>query len=183
MRETEEREINSGSRSSSVCGEKKGFRTEESMTASSWNKWVQNVAAVFPPRFRTELYPVIVNFQDKLGDINDLSTAQENLRDKLKKSRSAARKRELAALLVAEEQGLKTALGAFCRECTREMLQHLHREFDCLLREPSISPEDPPFSAAQGMSDSQNGCAGHIDSQPFHACHPSEPTRATLKRF
>jgi CHAD domain-containing protein len=80
------------------------------------------LAVVFPDQLRTELYPVIEAMQDRLGEINDLVTAQARLREKIEQSTKPAEASDWRRLLAAEEAQLDQGRRQCWDWCTHRCL-------------------------------------------------------------
>jgi CHAD domain-containing protein len=94
---------------------------------------IELLAAAFPDRLRTNLYPVIEQMQDQLGDINDLATAEARLREKIERASKPAEASDWHRLLAAEQAQLEQARQQFWDWCTPGMLQELRGGFEALL--------------------------------------------------
>jgi hypothetical protein len=94
---------------------------------------IELLAAAFPDRLRTELYPVVEKIQDQLGDINDLATAQARLREKIKQASKPAEAADWRRLLAAEQAHFEQARQLFWDSHTPGMLKELRGGFKALL--------------------------------------------------
>jgi len=131
---------------------------------------IELLAAAFPDQLRTELYPVIEEMQDRLGDINDLATAQAKLRERVERARKAAKASDWRRLLSAEQVRFQRARQLFWDWCTPGMLKDLRGGLEALLsvsRRGKASPNGkcsnaaldpaaaPPLVTTDGMHDSR----------------------------
>lgn len=91
-------------------------------------------AGAFSRSFRTELYPALVEVQDKLGEINDHAVSQATLKRWIDKSKGKnALKRELKKLRSAEQSGLESKCEQFRSWWTPARAVELRSQFDrCL---------------------------------------------------
>jgi CHAD domain-containing protein/uncharacterized protein Yka (UPF0111/DUF47 family) len=129
---------------------------------------IELLAAAFPERLRTALYPVIEAMQDRLGEINDLATAQARLRQKIERADKPAEVNDWRRLLAAEQAQFDQARQKFWDWCTPAMLAELHGGFDALLKKGTqlISPARPV---------SRNGRAAKAEAAP-----PADPPAADV---
>jgi triphosphatase len=94
---------------------------------------IELLAAAFPDRLRTELYPVIEAMQDRLGEINDLATAQARLRERIDRAKQPDEASDWRRLLAAERTQFEQAREKFWAWCTPRMLEELRAGFEDLL--------------------------------------------------
>ena len=118
---------------------------------------IELLAAAFPDRLKTELYPVIEKMQDQLGDINDLVTAQAKLREKIKRASKPAQATDWRRLLAAEQAQFEQARHLFWDWCTPGMLKELRGGFEALL------------SVQRGGKGSPNGTLSKVVPAPAAA--------------
>jgi CHAD domain-containing protein len=107
---------------------------------------IELLAAAFPDGLRTEVYPVIEAIQDRLGDINDLATAQTKLREKIERANKPAEASDWRRLLAAEQAEFEEADRRFWGWCTPSVLKELRGRFEALLnvqRRGTGSPNGP----------------------------------------
>jgi CHAD domain-containing protein len=87
----------------------------------------------FPDQVRYQLYGEISAIQDRLGQLNDLSTSAARLQDKLKSCHDTEEKESCRRLLTAELAQLEVMREEFWQWCSPEMLRILRTRFDLLL--------------------------------------------------
>ena len=93
------------------------------------------LAGAFADEFRTQLYPAVESMQERLGEVNDLVTAQEKLSRKIDKVAKSEKK--LWRKLFADKQAqLDSAIELFWQWCTPQMLEELRGGFDALHADP-----------------------------------------------
>lgn len=87
-------------------------------------------AGAFPPAFRQDLYPQIADIQDRLGAINDHTTAREKFLAWLQEESTDAELRHLLEELIAEEtEQLEQSRDQFLRWFTSERRAALEQQF------------------------------------------------------
>ena len=118
---------------------------------------IELLAAAFPDRLRTELYPVIEKMQDQLGDINDLVTAQAKLREQIERASKPAEATDWRRLLAAEQAQFEQARQLFWDSHTPAMLKKLRAGFEALL------------SVQRGGKGSPNGTLSKVIPAPAAA--------------
>jgi hypothetical protein len=91
------------------------------------------LAGAFPARFRQVLCPVVETLQDKLGEINDLATAQNHLRRSMKTADGDAEVDHLQRLLAEGKTRLEQLRQGFLQWYTPLFQKALRAEFDELL--------------------------------------------------
>ena len=94
------------------------------------------LARAFPQDFCEKLYPAVEALQDKLGDINDLVTAQVRLGCLLDQTDAAVRQDELRRLIADDQRRLDEARREFLQWCTPRYLEELWTGFDRILGRP-----------------------------------------------
>ncbi len=87
------------------------------------------LAPAFPPAFREELYPRVVELQDQLGEINDHAVELRRIRAWIDDDRSGAKAEYLRDLSRVERRKLAEALDAFRRRWDREEQERFWRAF------------------------------------------------------
>jgi CHAD domain-containing protein len=95
------------------------------------------LAGAFPVRFREALYPIIETLQDKLGEINDLTTGQIHLRRIIETADNAAEVSHLQRLLGEAKAHLEQSRQAFLGWYTPQVQKALRAEFDGFLTGPA----------------------------------------------
>ena len=100
------------------------------------------LAAAFSDSFRTELYPIFGDVQEKLGTINDHATAITLYRQWAERAHDRASQAELGELIVDEKMRLDAERHEFLNWWTADRAAELARRFDAALRDPS-KPSDP----------------------------------------
>ena len=86
----------------------------------------------FPSEFHQKLYPIVEGILDRLGKINDLSSAQARLRQLLNDMGNVAEKRQLRSLISQEQTRLEQAHQEFL-DWAIPHLDKLRSSFDDLL--------------------------------------------------
>jgi CHAD domain-containing protein len=94
---------------------------------------IELLAGAFPEQLKNDLYVEICQIQDRLGQINDLSTSTARLRERVRNVRNGKKKKSLQRLLKNEQAQLERCRQEFWHWCSPQMLQHLHSRFDALL--------------------------------------------------
>lgn len=95
------------------------------------------LAGAFPPAFRDELYPVVAALQERLGQVNDLATAQGRLAEWLNETGDPATVSHLRRRLAAVGEEIVQARADFHRWWTPERREGLRARFDEFLGSPS----------------------------------------------
>ena len=96
---------------------------------------MEALAGAFADAFKTQLYPAVESIQERLGEVNDLVTAQETLSRKIDKV-AKSEKKSWRKLLADMQAQLESAIQQFWQWCTPQMLEELRTRFDALLAEP-----------------------------------------------
>ncbi len=91
------------------------------------------LAAAFPPDFREKLYPVVEAVQDRLGEINDLATAQVRLRERIKQAGRFPEAIRLHRLFDDQQAQLERAHTEFLDWWTPRLAETLHTGFKSVL--------------------------------------------------
>ena len=86
-----------------------------------------------PECVRTEIYPLVSALQEKLGELNDLTTAQARLTRWLEASKDAADAAYLQDLLSESQRSWEQRHNAFFVWWTKDWQQELRARFDCAL--------------------------------------------------
>jgi CHAD domain-containing protein len=87
------------------------------------------LAAAFPRRFRSKLYPVVEQLQDHLGNINDHAVAIERFRDWRDESTAGREGKELKRLRKAERKLLEKSLWDFANWWTPHRSKRVQKSF------------------------------------------------------
>jgi CHAD domain-containing protein len=90
------------------------------------------LGGAFPPRFAKRLYPKVESLQDRLGEINDLATAQARFRHWLEEADDAAEVEYLKRVLADEQTRLDECCGAFAAWWTPQHVKRFAKAFDQL---------------------------------------------------
>ncbi len=90
-------------------------------------------AGAFDRAFRSELYPLVEQLQEKLGAINDHATARELFSNWLAEPNTGTEAQELPALIAAENAALDAARQEFFAWWTLDRAGELRRQFRELL--------------------------------------------------
>jgi CHAD domain-containing protein len=98
---------------------------------------IELLAGAFPEQLQNELYVEICQIQDRLGQINDLSTSTARLREKVRDVRNAKKKKSLQRLMKAEQAQLERCRQEFWHWCSPQMLGQLHNRFNTFLDAPT----------------------------------------------
>jgi CHAD domain-containing protein len=114
---------------------------------------IELLAPAFPDRLRTQLYPVIEQMQDQLGDINDLVTAQAKLQEKIARASKPAEVNDWRRLLAAEQVQFEQARQLFWASHTPEMLKELRGSFEALLNVPRRAKSSPNGTPPKAVAD------------------------------
>ncbi len=96
---------------------------------------MEALAGAFTDEFRTQLYPAVESMQERLGEVNDLATAQEKLSRKIDQM-AKSEKKSWRKLLTDKHAQTESAIRLFWQWCTPQMLEELRARFDALLAEP-----------------------------------------------
>ena len=96
---------------------------------------MEALAGAFPDEFRTQLYPAVESMQERLGEVNDLVTAQQKLSRKIDKV-AKSEKKSWRKLLADKQAQLDSGIELFWHWCTPQMLEELRGGFDALLADP-----------------------------------------------
>jgi CHAD domain-containing protein len=86
-------------------------------------------ATLFPPEFRSSLYPLITQLQNRLGDVNDHAIAQQRLITWSKKAKSQRQADHLLRLISREREQLETSIERFTKWWNPEFANHLEASF------------------------------------------------------
>jgi len=108
------------------------------------------LAGAFPPDFREELYPVVEALQDRLGEINDLATAQARLRERIEQADRAPEATCLHRLFDDQQAQLEQAHAAFLGWWTPRLAATLRAGF-----KNALGRHDPPKAGANPHSASK----------------------------
>jgi CHAD domain-containing protein len=103
------------------------------------------LAGAFPKRLQTELYPVIEEMQDRLGEINDLATAKARLQHQIETTGDRSEVASWRRLLANEQRQLDHARQAFWDWWAPGTLHDLRAGFDAILTRPV-----PAFATRHG---------------------------------
>lgn len=95
------------------------------------------LAGAFPPAFRDELYPAVATLQERLGQVNDLATAQRRLGEWLAGTGDPAAVSHLRRRLAAAGEELVRARAEFRDWWTPELREGLRARFGEFLGSPS----------------------------------------------
>ena len=114
---------------------------------------IELLAAAFPDRLGTELYPVIEKMQDQLGDINDLVTAQAKLREKIERASKPAEATDWRRLLATEQIQFEQARQQFWDWCTPDVRNELRGEFEALLNVQRHGKSSPNGTLPKAVAD------------------------------
>ena len=93
------------------------------------------LAGAFADEFRTQLYPPVESMQERLGEVNDLVTAQAKLSQKIDKV-AKSEKKSWRKLLADKQEQLESVIQQFWHWCTPQMLEELRGRFDALFADP-----------------------------------------------
>lgn len=93
------------------------------------------LAGAFPPAVRTDLYPLIEDLQDRLGQINDLATAKTWLEEKVAATNNRHQAATWRRLLGSEQRRLRRAREFFWQLFTPRRLRRLAKRFETILGE------------------------------------------------
>jgi CHAD domain-containing protein len=91
------------------------------------------LAAAFPPDFREQLYPVVEAVQDRLGEINDLATAQGRLRERIEQAGRSPEATRLRRLFDDQQAQLERAHAEFLGWWTPRLAETLRTGFKSVL--------------------------------------------------
>ena len=97
------------------------------------------LAGAFPPAFRDELYPLVATLQEKLGQVNDLATAQRRLGEWLAATGDPAAVSHLRRRQAVVGEELVRARADFRQWWTPELRAGLRTRFEELLEGPLAS--------------------------------------------
>lgn len=95
-------------------------------------------ASLFPPEFRTTLYPLVTRLQERLGEINDHATARRRL---IVWSAEAKNRRDadfLCPLIASEHKKLKKAIKRFRKWWKPEFVCELDASFRTVMSQPPV---------------------------------------------
>ena len=92
------------------------------------------LAAAFPLRFAKRLYPKIESLQERLGEINDLATAQLRYRHWLEEAESESEVEYIRGLLADEEDRLRRCREAFSAWWKPPRVRRLAKAFHDIIR-------------------------------------------------
>ncbi len=87
------------------------------------------LVSAFPESFRTDLYPVVEQIQEPLGEINDHAVALHRFREWRKASKSRLDRRHLDSLMMQEKRDLKRAAKQFAKWWTPKRARRLRKLF------------------------------------------------------
>lgn len=104
---------------------------------------VELLAAASPPDFRETLYPVVDAVQGRLGEINDLATAQGRLRERIKQAGRSPAAIRLHRLSDDQQAQLERAHTEFLGWWTPRLAEKLRTGFKNVL-----GRHDPPSARA-----------------------------------
>jgi CHAD domain-containing protein len=90
---------------------------------------MEALQGAFSEEFRTLLYPIIQELQDRLGEINDLAMARARLQEKFRKARQPNKADMWRRLLLEEDAQARKARENFWQWCTPAMLLDLKQRF------------------------------------------------------
>jgi len=116
---------------------------------------MEALQGAFSEEFRTLLYPVIQELQDRLGEINDLAMARARLQEKIRKARRPGKADMWRRLLLEEDAQSRKARESFWQWCTPAMLLDLKERFAGQVAAPMLGQEtkslrfDPERSSAK----------------------------------
>ncbi|MGE5192531.1 MAG: CHAD domain-containing protein, partial [Deltaproteobacteria bacterium] len=120
------------------------------------------LAGAFSREFCDRLYPAVETLQDKLGEINDLVTAQARFDRQLKQTDDPAHQEELRKLMSDDQRRLCEARREFLKWCTPQSLEDLWSGFDRILGRPlpghapgygrHVVPAPSPSRSRSGVS-------------------------------
>jgi len=97
-------------------------------------------STLFPPDFRTSLYPLVAQLQDRLGEVNDHATARQHLIKWSEKTGSRRRAEYLRGLTRRESELLEKSIEKFTQWWTPSFARRLEASFAALTNGRSISP-------------------------------------------
>jgi len=92
------------------------------------------LAAAFPRRFRSKLYPLVEQLQEHLGNINDHAVAIERFRGWREESMEPRQREELKKTLQSEKKLLKQTLWDFANWWTPRRSKRIQRSFAKLMK-------------------------------------------------
>ena len=96
-------------------------------------------AAAFPPAFREELYPLVEELQEKLGEINDHAAAAARLEEwQAELAPPAAARRSASAAQTPRPQPLPPGLLRLVDQTTRRRLEEAIRPGCCAGNRPAL---------------------------------------------
>lgn len=98
---------------------------------------MEHLVAAFPEEFRTQLYPVIEEFQDRLGSINDLVVAIHDLNRRIRSAGDSNESAEWRRMLAKEGAQLRQARTRFWEWCTPGLLSDWRTSCDRMIELPN----------------------------------------------
>jgi CHAD domain-containing protein len=121
------------------------------------------LAAAFPPDFREKLYPVVEAAQDRLGEINDLATAQGRLRERIEQAGRSPEATRLHRLFDDQQAQLEQAHTEFLGWWTPRLVEALRTGF-----KNALGRHNPPGARANPHSTPH----GRESAAPFLVATP-----------
>jgi CHAD domain-containing protein len=110
------------------------------------------LAGAFPPDFRNKLYPVVEALQDRLGEINDLATAQARLRERIEHAGRSPEATRLRRLFDDQQAQLGLDRAEFLSWWTPQLAEMLRAGFKNLLgKQDPHSASANPHSAGRDV--------------------------------
>ena len=97
------------------------------------------LSPAFPNRFRNELYPIIEQLQDRLGEINDHAVASRRFGRWLHSTRKKRKIAGLRKLMQDEQVDLEKALERYAKWWTKKYAKKVRRGFDEVIAKKSRS--------------------------------------------
>jgi CHAD domain-containing protein len=90
--------------------------------------------SLFPPEFRTSLYPLVTQLQNRLGEINDHATAHQRLTTWSSESKNQRKADYLRRLMTREQEQLEESIELFTKWWNPEFANHLEASFRALTK-------------------------------------------------
>jgi CHAD domain-containing protein len=90
-------------------------------------------ASLFPPEFRTSLYPLVTRLQNKLGEINDHATARQRLINWSAEAKNRRQADLLCGLIVREHKQLEKSIKRFKKWWRPKFAQELDNSFRAVM--------------------------------------------------
>jgi CHAD domain-containing protein len=90
-------------------------------------------ASLFPPEFRTSLYPLVTRLQNKLGKINDHATARRRLINWSAEAKNRRQADLLCGLIVREHKQLEKSIKRFKKWWRPKFAQELDNSFRAVM--------------------------------------------------